>query len=333
MATKKSNVVVVGAGVFGASIAYQISQNSNSVTLIDNNEQIITYINDKHAHPYWPDIPFPDNITAKVDPSFVSSADILFLSIPSALIPDLCKTIQNFNLNSDCDIIILSKGLCVVNRIHVKTMVDIVHQYFPHNDVYAAHGASFADEVIQNIPTHLSIGGTNFSRAKYLANTLSSENLHFIPTEGYIGLCVAGALKNVAAIACGVVSGYYKGKKCDNATSVIATLAIEDIKEASKILGEENDLSLSSIADIIMTCNSSESRNRVFGEHLAKGKKLIDWRGGLVEGATASENAFLLKNYSGGESLKLLPHVFRIIRGDETIEEFISDILKNKINP
>jgi glycerol-3-phosphate dehydrogenase (NAD(P)+) len=145
------------------------------------------------------------------------------------------------------------------------------------------------------------------------------------PLDDYIGLQVAGALKNVLAIGCGIFSGLKFG---NSAIAKLMVNGLREIAELSVALGGQKDTvyELGGIGDAILTCTSRQSRNIVFGEYLATGGTLDNWSGSLAEGISAAATIPLLEQ-NNNVRLPIFSQIHKIIHGRKNIFEAAREII------
>jgi glycerol-3-phosphate dehydrogenase (NAD(P)+) len=243
---------VVGSGKWGSAIAGLLAQK----------HQALLYSRDitKKSH---------DNkiiITHNIDD--VLKSKYLFVAIPAQQIQSFLKLVRG--LSKDTVIILCSKGIDISTG---KLLSEIVADVLPNNAICALSGPNFASEVAEKKLTISTISSNNIKIADEIAKNFSTEYFRFIANNDIISTQVFGALKNVLAIACGIVRGLGMG---ENAVAAILTLGINEIITVARKYGAKNVeiTSPAGIGDIFLSCNSSTSRNNEFGVLLAQGKEI-----------------------------------------------------------
>ncbi|MDR0632502.1 MAG: NAD(P)H-dependent glycerol-3-phosphate dehydrogenase [Holosporaceae bacterium] len=309
---------IVGAGNYGTAIAQCFSEKAEEVFLISEEETTSTDINQSHANPqYLPGIRLNDNISCSSTFSQIQNCDIIFLAVPTSVVLSICRQIKDFGIS--VPIVLCSKGFDVENgRLQSDLFEEILN-----NDYAIFSGPSFANEIAQGLPAGVNIAGKNFELSRNISKSLSTTTFKIEAINDYIGLQVAGALKNVLAIGCGILSGLKLG---DNATAQLITNGIKEMAELAAALGgeEKTFFELGGVGDVILTCSSKRSRNILFGEHLAAGGNLENWKGALAEGAFAVE-AIPLFREKYDLILKIFSRIHQIIHGKKPASEIIRE--------
>lgn len=324
-------ICIVGAG-YGAGIAQALSS-KHSPVLIDTDKETVDYINKFNQHPKFATSFLSDKILATTEFFPLQHAKHIFLAIPSDVLLKFCEEHKE-EFNPDSNIIILSKGLLVEDG-KVCTLLDKVQQITgkKKRNIFVMAGASFVGElIIGNAPACLNIAGRNPYETDRLADYFSTDKLYVEPSYDYISLSVTGALKNVAAIGCGIVKGLFSDGNYKNALFAVQSLAKQDIISICKFLSRDDAFEMAQFAlptfieaDIGLTCSNKESRNMSFGIHLAKRYEQEEWTGGLVEGIQAAQCLEVLRKDL--PTLRVLPYVLDVINKEISAETFLKRVL------
>jgi glycerol-3-phosphate dehydrogenase (NAD(P)+) len=218
-------------------------------------------------------------------------------------------------------IVLCSKGFCIENGSLQSTVLEEILD----NDYAIFSGPSFAHEIAKGLPAGVNIASKNHKLSAKIAEDLSSRMFSIEPIEDYIGLQVAGALKNVLAIGCGIFLGLNFGN------SAIAKLMVDGLREISELAvalgGQQNTIyNLGGIGDTILTCTSRQSRNILFGEHLAVGGTLGNWKGPLAEGVSAASVIPMLEQ-NNNIKLRIFSQIHKIIHEKKNVLKAIIQIV------
>jgi len=285
-----NKISVIGAGSWGTALAQTITTAGRDVLLWGRSDSIVSEINDKHLNTaYLSDIPLHPELKATTDfETAVRHAECLFLVVPAQHVRSISQRMKPF-LNDKTPIIICSKG------IELETgalMSSILTEELPDHPYIVLSGPTFADEVAKGLPAAVTLATPHSSEIGHaVAEAINSKTFRPYVTTDPIGAEIGGAVKNVIAIACGIVHGSDLG---ENARAAIMTRGMAEIKRMGKALGAkpETFLGLSGMGDLTLTCNSMKSRNFSLGVQRGRGESLneiLAKRNQVTEGvATAS---------------------------------------------
>ncbi|MDR2681936.1 MAG: NAD(P)H-dependent glycerol-3-phosphate dehydrogenase [Holosporaceae bacterium] len=272
-------IAIIGAGSYGTAIAQCFSVKSGEILLVSDSVSIEESIN---ARSNSVSACLNGNISCTTDFSRISDADIIFFAIPVSAVADVCDQLKG--QYPEKPVVLCSKGLDI---IHARLISDLVQELIP-NDIAVFSGPSFAHEVIQGLPFGVNIASPRRVLAEDIAVHLSHANFVLKPLNDYIGLQIAGALKNILAVGCGIFSGLNLG---NNAAAQLMVGGLQEMICLTIAMGGQKDtfLELGGVGDTILTCTSQQSRNVLFGEHLANGGCIDNWNGNLAEGAFSAK--------------------------------------------
>lgn len=290
MTQKFEKVGIIGAGSWGTALAQTISLTTPDVKILARNDDLAKEINSNHTNErYLGDIELHDSITATIEFQDVAeNSEVLFLVTPAQHMRNALKKIKPY-LSEDKPLVICSKGIEISSG---KLMSDVLREVVPENPYLVLSGPNFAHEVAKGLPAAATLATTaNAGIGKKVAHTMFSKTFRPYVTSDPVGAEIGGAVKNVIAIACGIVYGYELG---ENAKAAIMTRGMAEIKRMGKILGARSEtfLGLSGLGDLTLTCNSMSSRNFSLGVARGRGESLneiLAKRHNVTEGvATAS---------------------------------------------
>ena len=206
---------------------------------------------------------------------------------------------------------------------------DVVLDYINTNKIAVISGPTFAVDIIKDVPIGLSLGTTNELTKKTIMQAFINPKTKLRPTLDIIGIEVCGAIKNVMAIASGMLEGM---NVPDSTKALFLTEALNDIKEIIDVLGgnKKTILSFAGFGDILMTCTSPNSRNFTFGKILGSGKKeeAIKYREN-----TTVEGLYTLKSIQKllqdtGACIPIIDLIYEIIYNDKDTEEMLKFLIE-----
>lgn len=267
---EKLKIVILGAGAWGSAIGNLLADNQHDVSLyaIDNN--IINDINNNHKNSkYLNDIVLNKNLKATnaIDKLLID-VDILIIAIPSKSIKEVLLTIVD-KLPKKVLLVNLSKGFDIESSKTLSEMILAILPNYLKNNLVTLVGPSFAIEVAAKQITAVSASSYDLNKARFIQQVFSNDYFRVYTNDDVIGTEYCSALKNVVALACGMLEGL--GFK-DNTKAALITRAMNEIKNFVIFFGgkEKTCLGLSGYGDLILTCTSKTSRNYMAGYEIGK---------------------------------------------------------------
>jgi glycerol-3-phosphate dehydrogenase (NAD(P)+) len=267
---------VLGAGSFGTAIATVLANTFDQVSLFGRDKDVVQQINSERENKgYLPGLKLPEKLTATHSlEEAASKADLIVTATPSHATRDLLAKVGPM-LPRGAPIVTVAKG---IENETLLTMTEVHEQCLPeeyHPYIAVLSGPSFAKEMVQGMPTVVTIASRWEKTAQRCQKMFSSGAFRTYTSTDVIGVQVGGALKNVIAIAAGMADGLGFGH---NARAGIITRGLAEITRMAVRMGA-NPLTLSGLAgmgDLVLTCTGELSRNRRVGIALGKGQKLED---------------------------------------------------------
>lgn len=281
------NLTFLGSGSFGTALAVIFSNYDFKIKMFDRNMDVVNGINEKRKNiKYLKNIHIPEKIIATNDINdAINNSDIIFFAVPSHAVREISKQIKD-KIDSKSVIVCLSKG---IEQDTYKRLSEILEEELPHNPIVILYGPSHAEEIALRKPTALVSTSKDMKFAELIRDTLSNDVLRIYTNSDIVGVEIGGSMKNVIALAIGIITGMGYG---DNSSAAIITRSLQDIVKMGVSLGGklETFFGLTGIGDLIVTCLSEHSRNRKCGLLIGKGMKLdeaIKEIGMVVEGINA----------------------------------------------
>lgn len=261
------NISILGSGSWGTAMGKILAMNGHNVIIWTRDEKIKNnIINGENPH-YLPGITLPKNLSATINiDDAIKSSEIIVLAVPSQAVRSVLKRIKYENQT----IVNLSKGIEIETGYLIS---DVVKEVLNTENYCVLSGPSHAEEVARDVPTSVVISGTNISQAHKIQKEFSNVSFRIYTNEDLKGVEVSGAVKNIYAIASGVIDGM---GNWDNTKAALITRASVEMTRIGEYFGgkKETYAGLAGIGDLIVTCTSQHSRNRYVGEQLGRGKKL-----------------------------------------------------------
>ncbi|MDD5081154.1 MAG: NAD(P)-dependent glycerol-3-phosphate dehydrogenase [Candidatus Omnitrophica bacterium] len=286
----KQKISVIGDGAWGTTMAISLALKGLDVRLhsvFDENNIVMSKSrrNDK----FLSGAVFPENLSIEQSLSDALDADIIVFAVPVKFARSVLRKMNKTKkFKTTQTIVSLSKGIEISTQ---KTVSQIISDELKNITIAILSGPNIAREVLNGVPSVSVIACANKKRAQVLQEIFATDMFRIYYTNDVIGVEIAGALKNVIAIACGVSDGLGFGV---NTKSAIVTRGLVEILRLGKKLKArpETFWGLSGLGDLTTTCFSPLSRNRTLGEKLGKGAKLKDL---LSETSSIAEGIYTVK--------------------------------------
>jgi glycerol-3-phosphate dehydrogenase (NAD(P)+) len=269
-------VAVIGAGSWGTALALLLAEKGHPVRLWAHGEKNYRELADNRENlTYLPGYPLPANLTPTRDLAEAVHGVSLVLSVaPSHAVRDVMSQAGPY-IPREAIVISASKG---IENDSLKTMDGVLHEVLPdylHSRLTYLSGPSFAREVAQKLATVVIVASADEKIAMHVQETLNGPYFRVYRSTDVIGTEIAGALKNVMAIATGAIAGFGLG---DNARAATITRGLAEITRLGVHLGADpmTFLGLAGMGDLVLTCTGEQSRNRRVGFEIGRGRKLAE---------------------------------------------------------
>lgn len=287
------NISIIGSGSWGIALSCLLHDNNHNVTLYSPLIEEVSSLQSSRVSEKLSNIIIPDSIfiTDNLE-SALSNAKIIILATPSIYIREMSKKISSLIKDNQL-IICVAKGFEIDT---LKTLSDVIKEELPNNDIAILSGPSHAEEVAIKIPTTVLVASTKASIVDLAQNTFMNDYFRVYGSNDILGVEIGGAIKNVIALAAGIIDGLGFG---DNSKAALMTRGLAEIKRLGVAMGAHSNTfhGLSGIGDLIVTCTSMNSRNRRAGILIGKGYTLEEAQKKInmvVEGVYATQAGYKL---------------------------------------
>ena len=318
-------VTFLGGGSFGSALAVLLAEKNNIVNIYDREKSVVDEINIKRTNEkYMKDMNIPENVTAFNDiKEAVEGADYIVLSVPSHVIRTMCKSIKSI-VPESIPIISIAKG---IEEDSDKRLSVVIKEEL-NNPVVILSGPSHAEEVAMKLPTTLVSTSEDMKYAFEVQDLFMTPHLRVYTNDDIIGVEVGGAVKNIIALAAGVLDGLGYG---DNTKAALMTRGMKEISRIGIALGGRADTfyGLTGMGDLIVTCTSMHSRNRRAGLLIGKGKALketLEEVGMVVEGVKACRAFYQLKEKMG-ISMPITDGLYKCLFENKNAKDIIDNLM------
>ena len=284
-----SKACVVGSGSWGTAFTGLLAPNVGEVVLWCRSAQVAEEINLRRRNPRrLTDYELCENVSATADAALaLGGSGVVVLAVPSAHLRGVCRGIASF-VPEDAIIVVLTKGMepCthkLMHEIAADELGDV-------SRIAVVSGPNHAEEISRGQVSAAVVASSDVSVAERVRDLVFSYSFRCYVSSDVVGVEVCGAVKNVVAIACGFAAGLGAG---DNTLAALMTRGIAEVARISSALGGDplTPMGLAGMGDLVATCTSEHSRNRTFGEALARGETLAEYEARtnmVVEGARAA---------------------------------------------
>jgi glycerol-3-phosphate dehydrogenase (NAD(P)+) len=295
-------ITVLGAGSWGATLAVVLLENRNNVTLWEIDCVRAKKLQDRKIKPFEAGVYLPDGLTVTNDfESFKDSGAVLF-AVPSQYIRSTCEMLKNKGVSLDGKLIMsATKG---IENSSFLRMSEVIEDVFngSYKNIAILAGPSHAEEVCRKIPTVVVSAAQNHETSKKCRDLFMNDYFRVYTQTDIIGVEIGAALKNVFAVASGIVDGLNYG---DNTKSAIVARGLGELTKIGVALGgkEQTFYGLSGLGDLMVTCFSKHSRNRALGQAIGEGKLLTQTQKDIGMVAEGVNNA--ISAYGLGKKLKI----------------------------
>ena len=326
MTGKAAKIAVVGAGAFGTALANVAASSGGEVTLIGRDAAAMdamarTGRNDKAL----PGVALSPALAFTADVEAVREAGIVLFAMPSQAQREAARFLAD-RLAPDAAIVICAKGM---EKATGRLLTDVVAEELPGHEVAMLSGPGFAADIGKGLPTAMVLAARTIDLAADLAKALSGPTFRLYPSTDRIGVQLGGALKNVLAIACGIVEGAGLG---DSARAALISRGLAELGRFVAAHGGEAGTvtGLSGLGDLVLTGTSHQSRNLRFGIALGAHGTAAGWTGDLVEGAFAASVAAKVAAEKGID-MPITAAVARIVDGTLDVKTAIGELMSRPI--
>ena len=276
-------IAVMGAGSWGTALSIIAARAGHDVRLWSRNEEVVRSINRNRVNNLYLDrstVPSGVRATVEVGES-LDDAEIVILAAPSHATRSVLDRTRPF-LKRDLMVVSATKGIEIETGKRISELVkEVIGERFSSQFVCLS-GPSFAREVVEDHPTAIVAASENLEISRTVQTELSFGNLRIYTNDDVIGTELGGSVKNVMAIAAGIVAGLGFGT---NSVAALVTRGLAEItrlalREGAKL---ETMMGLAGLGDLVLTCTGNLSRNRFVGQELGKGRRLDEITAGMRE--------------------------------------------------
>jgi glycerol-3-phosphate dehydrogenase (NAD(P)+) len=309
------NAVVLGTGSFGSALAALLAERGLETTIWGRNAAAVEEINERHSNArYLPGIQLPESIRATTDFAACAETDLILFVLPSRCFREVAENLRNHGVNPNAVLLSCTKGIELDTGAR---MTEVLSETFPENSVAVLSGPSHAEEMAKRMPTAVVVGCEDDELAMKLQDVFTLPWFRSYRANDVAGIEIGGCVKNIAAIAGGIVA--------------LVTRGLAEMVRLGVAMGgqPETFMGLSGVGDLMATCFSDHSRNTRVGRMLGQGMPLdeIQTRLGMVaEGVPNTESVYQFAKKHGVRA-PVTELLFELLQGRLTPDEACQQLL------
>lgn len=308
-------IVVLGAGSWGTAISRLLAQKGFEVWLWVRRKELAEKLqNTRENSEYLPGVFLPENVSVFTCFSDLPvSKPLIVIAVPSFAVREIVKRFleETSQIVEPKAFVNLAKGL---EKDSLKTMSEVIREVTRSKRVYTLTGPSHAEEVGRDFPTAVVLAGEDLEMGQQLQNVFLTERFRVYLSDDLKGVEYAATVKNIIAIAAGISDGLGYG---DNSKGALIARGLAEMVRMAAVISarKETIFGLAGLGDLVATCTSRHSRNRLVGERIGKGEKLEEILSSMkmvAEGVFAAKTMHqLAQNY--GIEMPITAAVYEIL--------------------
>ena len=320
---------VVGCGAWGTALALSLCKNGHDVTMWAHDASRVPQMLETRRNPRLPGAVLPEDMKISSDYACVSGCDLVVMATPSFPLRPVSRGVAPF-LDRDAVVVSVTKGLEQGTHLRMSQVVAAE----TGREVVALTGPSHAEEVCIGMPTGLLSASTDQKKAEFVQDAFMCDTLRVYTSPDPVGAELGGALKNVIALCAGITDGLGFG---DNAKAMLMTRGLTETARLGVALGakKETFAGLAGVGDLIVTCTSQHSRNRLAGVLLGQGTEpqaAMKEVGAVVEGYYAAKSAWELGK-SRGIDMPITEAAYRVLYEGADVKDAVQSLLSRQRKP
>ncbi len=319
------SIGIIGGGAWGTALGLVALRAGREPLLWAREAEVVAGINDRHENAlFLPGVVLDPRLRATGDLAEAAQRDLLLLATPAQHLRAIAEAVAP-HLKPGTPVVICAKG---IEERSGALLSEVVAAALPQAAVAVLSGPTFAAEVATGQPTAITLAASDVALGQRLVQALGSRAFRPYHTDDIAGAQIGGAIKNVIAIACGIVVGRRLG---DNARAALITRGLAEMARLALAKGGRSEtlMGLSGLGDLTLTCTSLQSRNCSLGAALGEGKSLAEIlaaRRSVAEGVTSAAAAADLARRLGIE-MPIVAAVDAILHRGAAIDAAIEALL------
>ncbi|HUK61107.1 MAG TPA: NAD(P)H-dependent glycerol-3-phosphate dehydrogenase [Stellaceae bacterium] len=318
-----NRIFILGGGAWGTALAQTLARADREVLLWAHETDTVAAINAGHENPvFLPGVALDPGVRATADLAEAARAELVLLAVPAQFVRAVTG---GLTLAPAAPVVICTKG---VETRTGALMSEVLSETLPGVAVAVLSGPTFASEVARGQPTAVTLAASDRVLGEKLVAALGSRAFRPYLSDDPVGAEIGGAIKNVEAIACGIVVGRGLG---ENARAALLTRGLAEMMRLAVAKGGRHEtlFGLSGLGDLTLTCTSLQSRNYSLGVALGEGRTLAEIQGArrsVAEGVSTAPAAVALATRVGVE-MPIAAGIDAILHRGAAIDEVVATLL------
>lgn len=324
-----TKITVFGMGSFGTALANVLAENGHTVLMWGKNEDSVKELNDYHQNKrYLKDVVLDGRIKATSDiKEAVNFTDIYLMALPTKAMREVTSEIDSL-IDSKKTFIHVAKGIENDTFKRVSEMIEDSISEDHNGGIGVLSGPSHAEEVVIKQPTTVAASSKDEKVSKLIQDLFMNDYLRVYTNNDLVGVELGGALKNIIAVASGIVAGMGYG---DNAKAALMTRGLAEISRLGEKLGADpmTFLGLGGIGDLIVTCTSTHSRNYTLGFKLGQGQTMdeaLNEMNMVVEGIYTTNSVYHLAKQQNVD-MPITNALYKVLFEDNPVKDSVKDLM------
>ncbi|HAH08978.1 MAG TPA: hypothetical protein DCL54_13620 [Alphaproteobacteria bacterium] len=326
--TRFTRIGVAGAGAWGTALALAAARAGATVTVWAREPEVVMAVNEhRENRPFLPGVKWAPSIQATNALSDLGACQAVLLAAPAQVLRPVAQSLRAA-VPVSAPVLICAKGM---ERDTGLLMSEVAAQELPGSPIGLLSGPSFAKDVAAGLPTAVTLALPDPALGQVLVRSLGSPGFRPYYSDDVLGVSVGGAVKNVLAIACGIVDGMGLGL---SARAALTARGFAEMTRFGAAIGArpETLTGLSGLGDLILTCGSAQSRNFSLGLALARGAVKGSEADPLAEGAETA-GALAARAHAMGIEMPIAAAVAAILDGGLSAEAAVHMLLSRPFKP
>ena len=326
-----ASIGIIGGGAWGTALAQTARAAGNAVTIWAREPEVAADINTNHRNElYLPGVDLDPGLVATGDLAAIAGHDTILLVAPAQHLRSVARELSG-RISPGTTLVICAKGL---EQQSGKLLGQALAETLPEAELAILSGPSFAADVARGLPTAVTLAIADPDKGRRLAERLSGRHFRIYWSDDLIGTQLGGAVKNVLAIAAGIVDGRGLGA---SAHAALVSRGFAELRRFGEALGARTEtlMGLSGLGDLLLTCGSPQSRNMSLGRALGQGRTLeevLGSRRSVAEGVYTAA-AVVRRAHELGLEMPISEAVCAIVEGRLSVDAAIDALLSRPLKP
>jgi glycerol-3-phosphate dehydrogenase (NAD(P)+) len=283
-----AKIGIIGAGAWGTALAQTMANEERPILLWAREREVVESVNARHENAlFLPGIKLHRSIAATDSLSATSGCDLLLIVTPAQHVRATLIGLKG-EIAQGLPVVICAKGIEMKTGLLLSQVAD---EETPNATLAVLTGPTFASEIARGLPSAVTIAAKDKETAERIRDAVASKTLRPYATDDLLGAQIGGAVKNVIAIAAGIISGKKLG---DSARAALITRGLAEMGRLASAMGAKREtlMGMCGVGDMVLTCSSMQSRNYSLGAQLGEGrplKEILSERNSVTEGVHTAE--------------------------------------------